>query len=76
VNLIIVPFRAPKSAKIYKELWTKDGSPLLIHGKIVTQKLQERIASKADVFFAMRYQNPSIDSVLEEIRKKESEIEI
>ena len=51
-------------------MWTKDGSPLLIHGKIVTQKLQERIASKADVFFAMRYQNPSIDSVLEEIRKK------
>jgi ferrochelatase len=70
VNLIIVPFRAPKSAKIYKELWTKDGSPLSIHGKIVMQKLQERIASKADVFFAMRYQNPSIDSVLEEIRKK------
>ena len=22
VNLIIVPFRAPKSAKIYKKLWT------------------------------------------------------
>jgi len=30
VNLIIVPFRAPQSAKIYKELWTKEGSPLLI----------------------------------------------
>lgn len=70
VNLIIVPFRAPKSAKIYKELWTKDGSPLLLHGKHVTQKLQERLAQKADVFFAMRYQNPSIDNVLEEIRKK------
>jgi ferrochelatase len=65
-----VPFRAPKSAKIYQELWTKDGSPLLIHGKSVTQKLQEKLAQKADVFFAMRYQNPSIDSVLEEIRKK------
>ena len=70
VNLIIVPFRAPKSAKIYKELWTKDGSPLLLHGKHVTQKLQEKLAQKADVFFAMRYQNPSIDNVLEEIRKK------
>ena len=23
VNLFIVPFRAPKSSKIYKELWTK-----------------------------------------------------
>jgi ferrochelatase len=70
VNLIIVPFRAPKSAKIYKELWTKDGSPLLLHGKHVTQKLQEKLLQKADVFFAMRYQNPSIDLVLEEIRKK------
>jgi ferrochelatase len=70
VNLIIVPFRAPKSAKIYRQLWTKDGSPLLIHGRSVTHKLQEKLASKADVFFAMRYQNPSIDSVLEEIRKK------
>jgi ferrochelatase len=66
--LIIVPFRAPKSAKIYQELWTENGSPLLIHGKSVTNKLQEKLASKADVFFAMRYQNPSIDSVLEEIR--------
>jgi ferrochelatase len=36
----------------------------------VTQKLQEKLAQKADVFFAMRYQNPSIDNVLEEIRKK------
>lgn len=70
VNLIIVPFRAPKSAKIYKELWTKDGSPLLLHGKHVTQKLQEKLLQKADVFFAMRYQNPSIKTVLEEIRKK------
>ena len=31
VNFIIVPFRAPKSAKIYKNLWTKDGSPILIY---------------------------------------------
>lgn len=27
VNFIIVPFRAPKSAKIYKELWTKGSLP-------------------------------------------------
>ena len=26
VNCIIVPFRAPKSAKVYKELWTDRGS--------------------------------------------------
>ena len=33
VNLIIVPFRAPKSARLYQKLWTKDGSPLVIYGK-------------------------------------------
>jgi len=70
VNLIIVPFRAPKSAKIYQELWTKEGSPLLLHSKNVTQKVQEKLKDKADIYLAMRYQSPSIDSVLEEIRKK------
>ena len=40
VNGIIVPFRAPKSAKIYKQLWDAgDGqSPLLTH----TRKVQEK----------------------------------
>lgn len=33
VNVIIATFRAPKSAKIYKQLWTKEGSPLLVYGK-------------------------------------------
>ena len=33
VNGIIVPFRAPRSAKLYREIWTQDGSPLLIHTK-------------------------------------------
>lgn len=70
VNLIIVPFRAPKSAKIYKQLWTKEGSPLLLHGRSVQKKVQEKLSEKADVYFAMRYQNPSLDSVLEQIRTK------
>ncbi len=42
VNLIIVPFRAPKSAKIYKELFDLNGgkSPLLIHGDALIEKLK------------------------------------
>lgn len=73
VNGIIVPFRAPKSAKIYKELWELwDGeSPLLTFGK----KLQELVAEKysddpnVTIEFAMRYQNPSLDSVLARMEK-------
>jgi ferrochelatase len=70
VNLIIVPFRAPKSAKIYKELWTDKGSPLLFHGESLQQKLAEKLGNDYEVFFAMRYQNPSLQSVLEDIKKK------
>lgn len=70
VNLIIVPFRAPKSAKVYKELWTAEGSPILLHGKAVQQKLQEQLGDAYDVALAMRYKNPSIPEVLEEIRRR------
>ncbi len=68
VNGIIVPFRAPKSAKIYQELWdlTEDGvSPLLTHTEKVKELLQDRLKNdNVTVEMAMRYQNPSMDSVL------------
>lgn len=70
VNAIIVPFRSSKSAKIYQKLWTKDGSPLLIHGNAVKEKLQQSLSSDYDVYLGMRYQNPSLDSVLGVMRRK------
>ncbi len=68
VNLIIAPFRAPKSAKIYKELWTEDGSPLKIYGLSNEKALQEKLGDSYIVKLAMRYQNPSIHSKLEEFK--------
>ena len=71
VNGIIVPFRAPKSAKIYKELWDlgKGQSPLLVHTQKVQEKLKVRLkSSNVDVYMAMRYQNPSMADVMEEMR--------
>lgn len=65
VNLIIAPFRAPKSSKVYKKLWTERGSPLLFYGEDLKKLLQEVLGSKYRVELAMRYQNPSISSVLE-----------
>jgi len=70
VNLIIVPFRAPKSAAIYKKLWTVNGSPLLYFSNKVTALLQQELGTDYDVHLAMRYKNPSIPSVLEVMRKK------
>lgn len=70
VNFIIVPFRAPKSAKIYKELWTKQGSPIIIYGESVKEKLQKELGDKFDVELAMRYQNPGLDEVCERMEKQ------
>lgn len=70
VNLIIVPFRAPKSAKIYQKLWTKKGSPLLFYSESLKNKLQKLLSDKYDVGLAMRYQSPSMDVVLEKMRKQ------
>jgi protoporphyrin/coproporphyrin ferrochelatase len=70
VNFIIVPFRAPKSAKIYRELWTEKGSQIIIFGESVQKKLQEALGDSYCVELAMRYQNPSLDNVLKEMEKK------
>jgi len=68
VNLIIVPFRAAGSTKIYKQLWTEKGSPLIIYGEEVKNELQSRLGTAFDVHLAMRYQNPSMEKVLGEMR--------
>ena len=49
VNLIIVPFRAPSSAKLYRQLWTEDGSPLLHHTRELTQKVQQKLGAEYQV---------------------------
>jgi ferrochelatase len=71
VNGIIVPFRAPKSAKVYKELWEhgKGISPLITHSVNLQNKLIEEFKSEnVTIELAMRYQNPSMDNVLERMR--------
>lgn len=64
VNLIIVPFRAPKSAKIYQRLWTDKGSPLLYHGISLKEKLQKRLGDSFVVEFGMNYQSPNVKGIL------------
>lgn len=68
VNGIIAPFRAPKSAKIYKELWTSEGSPLKIFGLSNEKELQKKLGDKYLVKLAMRYQSPSIKDQLAEFK--------
>ncbi|MDO7561249.1 MAG: ferrochelatase, partial [SAR86 cluster bacterium] len=58
------------SGKIYKQLWDLSGgeSPLLKNTRELTTKLNEA-QEKFNVFYAMRYQTPSIKSTLAHIQK-------
>ena len=75
VNGIIIPFRINSSSKIYQELWEigKGVSPLLVYSENLQKKLAEKLKNEADVYLAMRYKNPSIPSVLAEMKKKNYE---
>ncbi len=69
VRGIIVPFRAPNSAKLYRAVWNDEtGSPLLHYSLLQQRLLQERLGDEYHVELAMRYQNPSIASALARLR--------
>ncbi|GAB4245562.1 MAG: ferrochelatase [Ekhidna sp.] len=71
VNAIIAPFRAPKSAAEYRKLFDDRGSPLKYYTEDITELLQKKLSEEYVVKFAMRYQNPSLKSVLEAFQKEE-----
>lgn len=68
VKGVIVPFRSPKTAKLYKEIWDENGSPLLYFSKIQTALVQEALGDDYHVELAMRYQSPSIMTALENMK--------
>jgi len=68
INLIIAPFRAPKSAKVYKQLWTNEGSPLKTYGFELEKLLQDALGSEYLVSLGMRYQSPSTAHALQKLQ--------
>ena len=70
VTLIICPIRSFSSGKVYKKLWDLSGgvSPLLKNTEELTKKLNQK-QEKYNVFYAMRYQKPSIQQALNEIKE-------
>lgn len=69
LNLFILPFRPKKSAEAYQEIWTEEGSPLKIHTEALSDVVTKRFPT-ASVRYAMRYQNPSIESALKAFREE------
>lgn len=69
VKGIITPFRSPKSAKLYQEIWSEDsGSPLLYYSLLQQKMLQDKLGDDYQVELAMRYQTPSIEAALDKLK--------
>ena len=68
VNCCILPSRPRQSAEAYHKIWTQEGSPLVVMGRRVQSLLQERLDIPVEL--AMRYQNPSIPSAIQELQCK------
>lgn len=67
VRGIIAPFRSGKSAKLYQQLWTPDGSPLKVYGERVAEGVSQLLGDDYVVELAMRYQSPSIASAIDRL---------
>ncbi|HUW51122.1 MAG TPA: ferrochelatase [Sulfuricella sp.] len=75
LNGIILNTRPKKSAEKYAQIWTPEGSPLLVHTQRQTKLLRgylgESLGSSATaVEFAMRYGNPSVAAGLEKLKQQ------
>lgn len=64
LHFIVLPLRCKRVSHLYEHIWTPDGSPMRVITQAQREALQMRLGDSADVFYAMRYGNPSIKSVL------------
>ena len=72
LNGIILVIRPKKSAAKYAQVWTPQGSPLLVHAQKQTQLfsgfLAQKIKSPFAVELGMSYGNPSMKAAIEKLK--------
>lgn len=61
LHLVVLPRRAPRSAALYRRVWTQAGSPLVAHTRAQAERLGALLGDSVRVEAAMRYGSPSID---------------
>lgn len=73
VKGIITRFRAPKSAKLYKSIWTDEGSPLVV----ITEKLTKQVEEHTGLptYFSMRYATDAPQDVMKRMHSENPDLE-
>jgi ferrochelatase len=74
LHLFILTTRPPKSAALYKKIWWKEGSPLLVisnrQAAGIEAALRREVGAPVHVGVAMRYGNPSMREALRGLAAK------
>ena len=68
LRLFILPFRPKTTLEAYEQIWTHEGSPLIISTKSIAKKLSSKTGWNVD--YAMRYEDPSIENALLNFKNK------
>jgi len=72
LNLVILVIRPSRSAAAYREIWTAQGSPLMVHSLALRDALREELGRRIPglhcVELAMRYGHPSVPEVMARMR--------
>jgi protoporphyrin/coproporphyrin ferrochelatase len=68
VKGLILPFRPKTSAHAYQQIWTPEGSPLLVHSRRLAAVLTQALGENYTVALGMRYGEPSIAQGLRQLQ--------
>lgn len=66
LNFIILPFRPKQSAHAYQQIWTENGSPLIVNSEAFRDGLRERLPHTL-VEIGMAYGEPSIPRGIDQL---------
>ncbi|MEK8211976.1 ferrochelatase [Paenibacillus sp. FSL L8-0463] len=58
---VILRVRPRRSAKLYSEIWLKEGSPLLLHSQAQVAGLQKLLGSRYQVELGLAYSEPGME---------------
>jgi ferrochelatase len=69
---VILRIRPSKSAHAYRQIWTPEGSPLLVHSAALAKRIGEALETRwnTTVALGMSYGSPSIPLALDELRRR------
>ena len=68
LRVFILPFRPKNTLEAYEQIWTPEGSPLILSTESIAKKLSSKTGW--DVDYAMRYEDPSIENALLNFKKR------